>query len=83
MPYGYLVGLTPLAFSPFDPLAWVIGFVGVDFAFYWQHRLSHHVNVLWAAHVVHHQPERYNLGVALRQPWFSALSNWVYTSRSR
>jgi sterol desaturase/sphingolipid hydroxylase (fatty acid hydroxylase superfamily) len=45
----------------------VIAFVGVDFFYYWWHRLSHEVNLLWAAHVVHHQSEDYNLAVALRQ----------------
>jgi len=39
----------------------------VDFKYYWWHRLSHEVNVLWAAHVVHHSSEDYNLAVALRQ----------------
>jgi alkylglycerol monooxygenase len=46
---------------------WLLAFVGVDLAYYWWHRLSHEVNVLWAAHVVHHQSEDYNLAVALRQ----------------
>jgi hypothetical protein len=46
---------------------WLIAFVAVDLAYYWWHRLSHEVNVLWAAHVVHHQSEDYNLAVALRQ----------------
>ncbi len=46
---------------------WLIAFVGVDFLYYWWHRLSHEVNFLWAAHVVHHQSEDYNLAVALRQ----------------
>lgn len=47
--------------------AWVICFIGVDFCYYWFHRLSHEINALWAAHVVHHQSEDYNLAVALRQ----------------
>ncbi|MBK7859408.1 MAG: sterol desaturase family protein [Archangiaceae bacterium] len=46
---------------------WVLAFVGVDFLYYWWHRLSHETNLLWAAHVVHHQSEDYNLAVALRQ----------------
>jgi len=46
---------------------WAIAAVGVDFLYYWWHRLSHEVNLLWAAHVVHHQSEDYNLAVALRQ----------------
>jgi sterol desaturase/sphingolipid hydroxylase (fatty acid hydroxylase superfamily) len=51
--------------SPVVP--WLVAFVGVDFLYYWWHRLSHEVNLLWAAHVVHHQSEDYNLAVALRQ----------------
>ena len=46
---------------------WALAIVGVDFFYYWWHRLSHEVNVLWAAHVVHHSSEDYNLAVALRQ----------------
>jgi alkylglycerol monooxygenase len=48
-------------------VAWLVAFVAVDFLYYWWHRASHRVNVLWAAHVVHHQSEDYNLAVALRQ----------------
>ncbi len=48
-------------------LAWVVALVGVDFIYYWWHRTSHRVNLLWAAHAVHHQSEDYNLAVALRQ----------------
>ena len=56
---------------------WLCCFLAVDFAYYWFHRLSHEVNFLWAAHVVHHQSEDYNLAVALRQsslqPFFSTV----------
>jgi sterol desaturase/sphingolipid hydroxylase (fatty acid hydroxylase superfamily) len=59
--------------SPFDlgngVAAWVIALVGVDFAYYWYHREHHEVRLLWASHVVHHSSRRYNLAVALRQPW--------------
>jgi len=46
---------------------WLIALIGVDLLYYWWHRASHEVNLLWAAHVVHHQSEDYNLAVALRQ----------------
>jgi alkylglycerol monooxygenase len=58
------------------PQAWLVAFIGVDFLYYWWHRMSHEVNLLWGAHVVHHQSEDYNLAVALRQSittGFSAL----------
>lgn len=55
-------------------LPWVLGFVGYDFFYYWWHRLSHEVNLLWGAHVVHHSSEDYNLSVALRQ---GAITSWT------
>ena len=54
---------------------WVLGLVGLDFFYYWWHRASHEVNALWAAHIVHHQSEDYNLAVALRQAWFTPLTS--------
>jgi alkylglycerol monooxygenase len=53
--------------------AWVVAFFGVDFLYYWWHRASHEINFFWAAHVVHHQSEDYNLAVALRQ---SITTSW-------
>ena len=60
------------------PWPWVLGIVGVDFLFYWWHRVSHVVNVLWAVHGVHHQSEDYNLAVALRQPLFEPVTWFVF-----
>lgn len=57
---------------------WIILFIGVDFFYYWFHRMSHQVNALWAAHIVHHQSEEYNLTVALRQSWFQGWFSWVF-----
>ena len=45
----------------------IILWIGIDFLYYWAHRLSHEVNLFWVGHVVHHQSEDYNLSVALRQ----------------
>jgi sterol desaturase/sphingolipid hydroxylase (fatty acid hydroxylase superfamily) len=61
-------------FAPESPWPWVIAIVGVDLGYYWWHRLSHEVNVLWAVHVVHHQSEDYNLAVALRQAVLSPVT---------
>lgn len=58
--------------------SWVLLFFGVDFLYYWFHRLSHQVNLLWGAHVVHHQSEEYNLAVALRQAAFQPAFSWVF-----
>lgn len=57
---------------------WVFALLGYDFCYYWLHRLSHEVAVLWAAHVVHHQSEHYNLSTALRQTSSGALLGWMF-----
>ena len=49
------------------PLLWIVAFVIIDFAGYWNHRLSHHVNIFWNQHVIHHSSEEFNLACALRQ----------------
>src|SRR5258708_4589690 len=56
-----------VSFPGGSPWPWVLALLAVDFPHYWWHRLSPRVNFLWAAHVVHHQSEDYNLAVALRQ----------------
>lgn len=63
-----------VTFAPGSAWPWVIAFVAVDLGYYWWHRLSHEVNLLWAVHVVHHQSEDYNLAVALRQAVLSAVT---------
>ncbi len=59
-------------------LVWLALFLGVDFFYYWFHRMSHEINALWAAHIVHHQSEDYNLSVALRQSWFQGWFSWAW-----
>ena len=59
-------------------LTWIAAFLLVDLLYYWFHRLSHEVNFLWAAHIVHHQSEEYNLSVALRQSWWQGLFSWWF-----
>lgn len=52
---------------------WVLGLLLQDFMFYWHHRLSHEIRILWAAHVNHHSSTNINLAVALRQSWLELL----------
>lgn len=56
---------------------WLSGLLLYDLLYYWLHRLGHEVNVLWAAHVVHHQSESYNLTTALRQTGSGFLLGWI------
>jgi len=48
-------------------LVYLLAFIGLDFAGYWVHRLSHSVNYFWNRHIIHHSSEEFNLGCALRQ----------------
>nr|XP_047924202.1 alkylglycerol monooxygenase isoform X1 [Anser cygnoides] len=84
---------------PWDsPWTWYLTFLGVDFAYYWFHRISHggnllcyldtaknrttscywKVNILWAAHQVHHSSEDYNLFTALRQSVLQKYTSWMF-----
>jgi sterol desaturase/sphingolipid hydroxylase (fatty acid hydroxylase superfamily) len=54
----------------------VVAFVVDDLRYYWVHRVSHESRWLWAAHVVHHSSQHYNLSTALRQTWTSRLAGW-------
>ncbi len=56
----------------------VLALLFYDFCYYWLHRLGHESAVLWAAHVVHHQSQDYNLSTALRQTSSGALLGWVF-----
>eukprot|EP01089_Gocevia_fonbrunei_P014666 TRINITY_DN4069_c0_g1_i3.p1 TRINITY_DN4069_c0_g1~~TRINITY_DN4069_c0_g1_i3.p1 ORF type:complete len:212 (-),score=5.99 TRINITY_DN4069_c0_g1_i3:29-664(-) len=48
-------------------VCWVVMFIGIDHMYYWFHRFAHEWNTMWAAHIVHHSSEEYNLTTALRQ----------------
>ena len=60
------------------PLGWLLALVAYDFCYYWLHRAGHEVGVLWAAHVVHHQSQDYNLSTALRQTSSGVLLGWLF-----
>ena len=57
---------------------WLGALLAYDFCYYWAHRMGHEVAVLWAAHVVHHSSEFYNLSTALRQTSSGWLLGWIF-----
>ena len=57
---------------------WLLALVFYDFCYYWLHRAGHEVALFWAAHVVHHHSQDYNLSTALRQTSSGALFGWVF-----
>lgn len=79
---GMIDGKTLGDFS--DQMVWglvacsVVGFLLVDLAYYWFHRMSHQVAVIWGSHEAHHQSEEYNLTVALRQGFFQFVFSFPF-----
>ena len=57
---------------------WAVALVLYDFLYYFHHRYAHEISVLWAAHVVHHQSEEYNLSTALRQTSTDFMFGWLF-----
>lgn len=52
---------------------WLLCQLADDFTYYWFHRANHEVRILWAAHIVHHSSDNFNLGTAIRNGWFTIL----------
>ncbi|GAB2590583.1 sterol desaturase family protein [Dyella jejuensis] len=77
--YGWFAThLAPWHLPANSAWVWISALLLYDLLYYWLHRLGHEVNVLWAAHVVHHQSERYNLTTALRQTGSGFLLGWLF-----
>ena len=80
------VGIYSLVYAHFallelpgdDWRVWLGALVAYDFLYYWNHRIDHEVGLFWAAHVVHHQSENFNLSTALRQSSTVALLGWIF-----
>ncbi len=60
------------------PLGWLLALIFYDLCYYWLHRMGHESAILWAAHVVHHQSQDYNLSTALRQTSTGFLFGWIF-----
>ncbi|HEY4145043.1 sterol desaturase family protein [Pinirhizobacter sp.] len=77
--YAWVYNHAALLHLPNDNLlVWAGALLAYDFLYYWLHRAGHEVNILWAAHVVHHQSEQYNLSTALRQTGSGFLLGWLF-----
>jgi alkylglycerol monooxygenase len=65
--YSWFVNHIALVHIKASWLTYVIAFIAIDFAGYWLHRWSHHINIFWNLHIIHHSSEEFNLACALRQ----------------
>ena len=57
---------------------WLICAIADDHNFYWHHRFSHNVRLLWAAHLPHHSAKTFNLTVSIRNGWFITFVKPIY-----
>ncbi|MBB6237842.1 sterol desaturase/sphingolipid hydroxylase (fatty acid hydroxylase superfamily) [Pedobacter sp. AK013] len=57
---------------------WILLLLSTDLVWYWYHRLGHEINFLWAAHIVHHQSEEFNLSAAARITTIQAIFRNVF-----
>lgn len=76
--YWLYQNVTPFQI-PVTPWTIVLAVVAADFVYYWEHRLSHKVRLLWVAHAVHHSAPIMNTAVAFRfsplDPLFPAVTH--------
>ena len=64
--YLYKFSLLRLQFSYWS---FVPCLIFLDFLFYIAHRVSHRINIGWAAHIVHHSSDKFNFSTAITQVW--------------
>ncbi|MBM3431886.1 MAG: sterol desaturase family protein [Bacteroidetes bacterium] len=65
--YPFMLEHVALTTIPNQWMVYVAAFIIIDFNGYWIHRWSHHINLFWNLHVIHHSSEEFNLACALRQ----------------
>ena len=65
--YPYILDAIAVFDLESSVLLYIVAFICIDFASYWNHRLNHKVNIFWNRHVIHHSSEEFNLACALRQ----------------
>ena len=73
IPYPYLLNSIELVSLESSLTLYIVAFICIDFASYWNHRLNHKINIFWNRHVIHHSSEEFNLACALRQ----SISAWI------
>jgi sterol desaturase/sphingolipid hydroxylase (fatty acid hydroxylase superfamily) len=58
--------------------SWIVLLFAEDCCYYWFHRVHHEVRLLWAAHVVHHSSQHFNLSTALRQTLLTPITAPIF-----
>jgi sterol desaturase/sphingolipid hydroxylase (fatty acid hydroxylase superfamily) len=61
-----------------DVASFALLVLGVEFCYYWHHRLSHEIRWFWATHAVHHSAENLTFGVAYRLGWTGGVTGAAF-----
>lgn len=56
----------------------IFTFFLTEFTYYWYHRLSHEIPLLWTLHHTHHSAKKYNLTTALRLNWLGLFVSPIF-----
>ncbi len=76
--YGWMVDHLAIFTIKATWVTYVVAFIVIDFQGYWVHRWSHHVNLFWNRHIIHHSSEEFNLACALRQSIASIFEYFTF-----
>ncbi|WP_207534992.1 sterol desaturase family protein [Desertivirga arenae] len=76
--FNYIYEHHSLTHIPNVWYVWVLLLLATDFVWYWYHRLGHEINLLWGAHIVHHQSEEFNYTASARITTFQALIRNIF-----
>ena len=76
--YGWMLDKLALVHIQNTLIVYIIAFFTLDFAGYWSHRWSHHVNIFWNLHIIHHSSEEFNLACALRQSISNIINPFTF-----
>lgn len=63
---------------PKGSLTFIGTFLVVEFAYYWYHRLSHELPLLWTIHHTHHSSKWFNFTVAGRLNWIGKFISILF-----
>ncbi|MEO1448402.1 MAG: sterol desaturase family protein, partial [Bacteroidota bacterium] len=72
--FGFLFNKVALWQIPNNGWTFILALLFADLMAYWHHRLSHEINFLWAAHIVHHQSEELNVTTVFRVSAFAVIN---------
>lgn len=63
---------------PVNAYTAILTFIVVEFVYYWYHRISHEIPILWVVHHTHHSSPWFNFTTAGRLNWFGKFTSVIF-----